>query len=109
MKLRSVDIKILTDGDRTVAEACLYPCVEGVGSSSRDRADKSDPEIGEALAVARALRKIAAKLERQAAGMMKHREDIKAHRQEIADRREGKLILDSLTEGTWPGTQVKWK
>lgn len=88
MKRGNVDIKILSDGNRTVAEAALHtylhPSVEGRGSSSREPGDKSNAQIGEAFAIARALRSLAAHLERQAKGKMKHADEIKRHAAEIA-------------------------
>lgn len=87
MQTGNVLMSILTDGDRTVVEAALHTyrhrSVPAIASSSREPGDKSDPKIGEALAIARALRKIASKLEREAGGTMKHREDTKKHAREI--------------------------
>jgi len=88
MYLANVSISFLTDGDRTVFEGAYhssnFPAVRATGSSSREPGDKSDVAVGEALAAARFLRSLAAKLEKQANGTVKHREDIKAHRAQIA-------------------------
>ena len=87
MNTGTVHLSILTDGDRTVVEASLHtylnPSIPVVASSGREPGDKTDPEIGEALAVARALRKIANRLEKKAAGTMKHRESIAEHRRQL--------------------------
>jgi hypothetical protein len=102
MKNGFVDIRILSDGDRTVVEAALhtykYPSVVGTGSAGREPGDKADPKIGEALAVARALRSIAGGLERQAHGTMKHREDNKKHKLEIAESNAHLLIGHTYAE-----------
>lgn len=106
MKRGNVDIHIATDGSRTVVEAYLHTylhkSVTAYGSSARDPQDKTDRKIGEALAVARALRKIAAKLERQAHGKMKHREDCARHAAEIAEQKRGTELQESLKGGYWP-------
>jgi len=100
VKTGNVHLAVLTDGDRTVVEATLHTylnlSVTAAGSSSREPGDKPDPQTGEALAVARALRRIAAKLERQARGKMKHQESVKAHREEIAKVMTGMSIWDAL-------------
>lgn len=93
-----VQLRMMTDGDRTVAEAVLHtyqhPSTAAVASSGRERGDESDEKIGEALAIARALRSLASKLEKQAAGKMKHREDCKAHARDI----KAKMGLKRLAE-----------
>lgn len=93
-----VQLRMMTDGNRTVAEAVLHtyqhPSTAAVASSARERGDESDEKIGEALAVARALRKIASKLEKQAAGTMKHREDNKAHARDIKAKKGLKRLAE---------------
>lgn len=95
-----VQLTILSDGDRTVVEAALHtyrnPSVTATGSSGREPVDKSDPHVGENLAVARALRSIANRLERQAQGYLRHAESNKAHKEEIAAKK-GKLTADART------------
>lgn len=92
MKVASVPLTIMSDGDRTVVEARYHsyeifvPAV--MASSSREPGDKTDPMVGEAKAVARALRKLAKRLEKRADGTIKHREDIKQHAAEIRVRTE---------------------
>jgi uncharacterized protein DUF1876 len=88
MHTGNIHINILTDGNRTVAEASLHTYaahVTGNGSSGREPGDKSDPKIGENLAIARALRKIANRLEKKAAGTMKHRESIAEHHRQLEE------------------------
>lgn len=105
MKRGNVDIHIATDGSRTVVEAYLHTylhkSVTAAGSSSRDPQDKADKKTGEALAVARALRHLAAKLERQAYGEMKHREDCARHAREIATQKRGLELQEALKGGAW--------
>lgn len=89
-----VQLVHLSDGSRTVAEATLHtyrhPALSGRGSSGREPGDRTDAGIGEDLALARALRSLAAKLERQANGRMKHAADCRAHRRQLAERKAKK-------------------
>jgi hypothetical protein len=110
MRYGKVNYQAATDGDRTVVEASLLFAdelvINSVGSAGREPGDKSDPKIGEALAVARALRSIASRLERQAKGTMKHREDIQRHRAElVAKEKLKKLVRDY----GWPGGPASWE
>lgn len=83
-----VRITVLTDPSATVARAELVadmypgaqPLVTVTGSSKREKNDAYDPETGTLRAVARSLRNLAAQLDRQAAGNVKHAEDGKKHR-----------------------------
>lgn len=114
MKRGNVNIEIATDGSRTVVEAAfhtyLHHSITATASSSRERGDKSDKKIGEALAVARALRKIADKLEHEARGTMKHREDCKKHAEEIAEAKKGLELQESLKSGYWSTCKpVSWR
>jgi hypothetical protein len=84
----------MTDGTRTTAEAVLttgWPVdlltATGTGSSGRERGDKFDETVGDDLAIARALRSLAARLERRARGKVNHAESIKVHKAEIAARK----------------------
>lgn len=89
MELFTLSVSVMSDGDRTVAEATLldadYNRVTGMGSSGREPGDKPDVKIGTDLAVARALQSATRKLEKRAKGVMKHKEDIKAHKEQIAE------------------------
>ena len=92
MDVANISLIVLSDGgDRTVVEASYHPLndelptTRATGSSGREPGDKTDRAVGEALAVQRALVNLGKKLERQAAGRMKHREDIARHHQEIKD------------------------
>lgn len=87
-----VSVTAVTDGSRTVAEAVLTtayphsPLATGAGSSGREPGDKYDAQTGSELAIARALRSMAARLERRARGRVSHAESVKAHKAEIAER-----------------------
>lgn len=87
MKSAAVQLSFLSDGDRTVVEAAYhsyhFPSVYSKASSGREPGDKSNERIGEALAAARVLRSLAAKLERQATGAMRHAETNRQHAEEI--------------------------
>lgn len=88
-----VQLSALSDGSRTVAEATLHtyrhPALSGTGSSGREPGDKADAGIGEDLALARALRSLAARLERQANGRCKHRADVRAQKKAAAGKGKG--------------------
>lgn len=94
MKTFVVRLSLMSDGDRTVVEASHFEnlmtgaalVTYGKGSAGREPGDKSDAQVGEWLAQARALRSVAARLERQAKGRMAHTEEIKRHRAEVAKR-----------------------
>lgn len=98
MKEFSARVRLLSDGNRTVAEARLLELGEigiavrevttGIGSSGREPGDKANSEVGEKLALVRALRSMAAHLESQAQGRIRHIESNKQHKAEIADRKE---------------------
>lgn len=88
MKTIEISVYVLSDGNRTNAEAQLEAddltvLAYGKGSSSREPGDKADPVVGENLAVARALASLAKKLERRANGRMRHVETVKAHHEQI--------------------------
>src|ERR1700743_2184450 len=91
MEQVNIGVVIMSDGTRTVAEATLIdydgdPVVtEGNGSAGRDHEDKYSSVVGNKLATARALRSLAAHLERDALGRIKHAAAIRAHRAEIAE------------------------
>lgn len=103
MKSLNGSVYIMSDGNRTVATAELFNFYRaetvfmGKGSSGREPGDKPDAAIGEDLAVARALRSLASKLERRAAGRMRHVESIKAHKEQILRNR--KLVAAPGPEG----------
>src|ERR1700742_2285536 len=97
MRTATVHVGLAHDGTRTVAEASLSSPfgedflfslpVTGTGSSAREVDDKPDQRTGDDLALARALRSMAAHLERRANGRIRHAESVKAHRAEIARRK----------------------
>lgn len=101
MRDMQIIVTISSDGTRTVAvaEANAYGGVgpdgesvfSGVGSAGRERGDKDDQIVGDNLATARALRSLAAHLEKCANGKVRHAESIKAHKAEIAERNAGAL------------------
>jgi hypothetical protein len=77
------------------------------GSSKRERGDSYDPEIGELLATARALHKMAARMERKARGRIRHADKAKlvSHKpleqweQELAERDVAAMGGASEVEG----------
>lgn len=81
-----IHIGVMTDPDATVATATLSadgygpPLVVKTGSSKRTPGDDYDTETGTAYAVARALRRIAGTLEKQAGGRVKQADEIRKHR-----------------------------
>ncbi len=91
MKKILIQVTLLSDGSRTVAQATGAPpydmACRGLGSSGREPGDRPDEAIGEKLATARALHSMARRLERQAMGRMRHNESVQNHRDEIAVRK----------------------
>ena len=95
MRVVNVSVVISTDGIRTMAEADLIDfdskapeiAISGKGGAGREPGDKNRQWIGDNLATARALRSLAAHIERQARGAVKHAESVKAHRAEIEARK----------------------
>lgn len=81
-----IHIGVMTDPDATVATATLSADGYGpalltkTGSSKRTPADDYDTETGTAYAIARALRRIAGTLEKQAGGRVKQADEIRRHR-----------------------------
>lgn len=97
IKTNTVKIGVMSDGTRTVAEVALNNTdLRGEGSSQREHGDKANFSIGEKLATARALRSLAARIERRAKGEVRHAEEIKRHRAEVAAKKlAGKKIRDA--------------
>ncbi len=84
-----VRVSIMHDPDATVATAELNatgqpyatPLLKTTGSSKRTPGDEpDDPEVAVQYAVARALRKMAAKIEKDAAGKVRHADSNRAHK-----------------------------
>lgn len=91
--IRRVDIAYIHDSRNvTIALAMVkrdhndttHPVVKitagAVGSSRRHPADRGNQSIGELLAAARALRRLGEQLERRTMGLVKHLDDIRAHK-----------------------------
>lgn len=76
------------DPDATVATAELNasgqpyatPLLKTTGSSKRTPGDTDDPEVAAQYAIARALRKMAAKMEKDANGKVRHSDSVREHR-----------------------------
>lgn len=102
MKTYNLSVRSMTDGNRTVTHVHGFDLqsenveVEGLGSAGREPGDKNDSEVGDKLALARALRSAAAHLERQANGRIRHTEEIKRHRAEIAAKMAAAWDVDHL-------------
>lgn len=110
MKNIAISVYVLSDGNRTNAEAQLEAddltvLAVGNGSSSREPGDKADPLIGENLAVARALSSLAKKMERRANGRMRHAEAVKAHREQIKLKNQDSPEKRSISQEV-PTSQV---
>ena len=106
MYTASVSLSRLTDGDRTVVEGAYhsysFPSVPTRGSAGREPGDKPDAEIGELLATARALKSLAAKLEKRAKGKMRHKEEIARHKAEIAAKKTRWATRAERSLATYP-------
>lgn len=90
-----VSVTVLSDHAATVARV-TYDSVDGssasvsaTGSSKREPGDDYDPETGRLLATARALEKLAGRLNRKAAGRVRNAAAIKGHHEEIRRRQAG--------------------
>lgn len=100
---RVINLEILSDGTNTVTRTRYWgkgiDPIEGAGSAHRDRADKPDTETGELLATAAALEALAARLRKRANGRVKHADEIKRHKAEIASKPPRNT--DEETAGYW--------
>lgn len=101
-----IHIGVMTDPDATVATATLSGDGYGpallvkTGSSKRTPADAYDTETGTAYAIARALRRIAGTLEKQAGGRVKQADEIRKHRKSrtMSKVRAGSTLPPELAE-----------
>jgi hypothetical protein len=75
-----VSVIVVQDKDVTVARAALDG-ITVTASARREPGDRPDAGIGADLATARALARLASKLERRVRGRVRHAESIKADRQ----------------------------
>ena len=112
MEQLGITVTTMTDGTRTTAEAVMvnseWERSRGTGSAGRERGDKFNASVGEDLAVARALRSLAAHLERRARGRVNHAESIKAHKAEIAQRNAEEIngkLLDTMARLPMPWSE----
>jgi hypothetical protein len=85
---------VLSDKDATVAKVELYASngetlykKSATGSAKRERGDSYDQEIGDLLALGRALSKLGRKLEKQAQSKINATAAIKAHHEAIARKK----------------------
>ena len=112
MAHKVINLEILGDGTNTVARARYWgkgiDPIEGAGSAHRDRSDKPDAETGELLATAQALEVLAARLRRRANGRIKHADEIKRHKAEIAARAVAAWQRNPLAPGTGGKGAVPW-
>lgn len=95
----AVRISVMHDPDATVATAELnasgQPLLTTTGSSKRTPGDTDDPEVAAQYAIARALRKMAAKTEKDASGKVRHSDSVREHRAKGKSRKgkpEGTLL-----------------
>lgn len=103
MHLNYVNVSLLSDGTRTVAEVTYDRDREPVvvrahGSAGVCPGDRPDYQVGEDLAVARALRNLAGRLERQASGASKHEEDCREHARQIEHAKAEAAVLPEPAE-----------
>jgi hypothetical protein len=94
-------VSIVTDGDVTLATFTLDD-VTVAASARRDPHDKHNPDTGADLALARALHKMARRLERRGNGAVRHADWVRAQR---AERR----ALAAVGVQAGPPTDVKPK
>lgn len=87
------------DSDVTIARLWLEG-LEVTAFSKRERGDTFDAALGEQLAVARALRKMADKLERKANGRMRMLDSIRRHKAEIRARKDRPVPLGLTPKAT---------
>lgn len=92
-----VKIKIMGDGNATVAHANLFhvggassvsPVAFGEGSAVREPSDKNDDVTAVTLAAGRALESLGKRLVKQANGRIKHADSNKVHAAELKAKRE---------------------
>ena len=102
--LHQVFVQVLSDKDATVAQVTSYTTdgrtttrVTTTGSSKRERGDSHKREIGDTLALGRALSKLGHRLEKQAQSKINEAANIKAHHEAIAVRKaaEERLRADA--------------
>lgn len=99
-------IAVLTDGNATVAVAEMGG-IQVAGSAKRDPCDRNDRDVGADLATARALRKLAGRLERRANGAVKQADYVRADRQR-RQRDQAEIFHAIETTGTVPeGTTIR--
>jgi hypothetical protein len=76
--------KIISETPIVSTDACVVELIVQIqqdqflitGSARRARGDRSDPEVGYYVAVSRAYASLAKKLERRAAGLVQHHDDV---------------------------------
>jgi hypothetical protein len=74
-----IAVIVVTDADAAVALAAIGD-ISVTASSKREPGDRADPKIGSDLAVARALRKLARRLERRANGAVRQSQHVREQR-----------------------------
>jgi uncharacterized protein DUF1876 len=94
----TVTVIVMADKDVTVARANLGG-TEAAGSARREPGDRPDAGIGADLAVARALARLSAKLNRRARGQVRHAEAVKEHRLQRAAAGSGDVLAGVRTGG----------
>ena len=109
--LHQVFVQVLSDKDATVAQVTSYTTdgrtttrVTTTGSSKRERGDSHKREIGDTLALGRALSKLGHRLEKQAQSKINEAANIKAHHEAIAVRKAAEERLRA--EATEHGVQL---
>jgi hypothetical protein len=96
--IQNVTIVVISDKDATVARAAMDN-ITATASAKREPGDKPDAVIGADLATARALARLAAKLERRARGRIRNADAIKTHRRERAEAARNTAGFSGLRAG----------
>lgn len=98
MKRSVLYITIASASDATVATAELGD-VTLTASAKREPGDRPDAAIGQNLATARVLVKVARRLERGARGRIKHADDVKTARRAAKAARNRAILEEKLAPG----------
>lgn len=89
-----IEIKALGSRDATVARASAIvhgSKYDAEGTSKRDPQDEDNVEVGDLIALGRALESLGKKLQKRAAGLTKHQDDIKQYKQAQKAKAEKKV------------------
>lgn len=95
-----VQSQVTSQRDHSLAQICVGYMdpnggedilFDGYGSSSRDNEDKPNAEIGELLALSRALENVSAKIRKRANGLVRNVDNERAQKDAIANKKAAAL------------------